>query len=76
MSIVIVEEPLSTRLDEAKSPLEVCAADGRVLGYFTPAKSPKRRLQPPANVEELNRRFAAGGGRPLKAILADLEKRG
>lgn len=74
MSVVIISEPLSTRLDAASTPLEICAPDGRVLGYFTPAKSPKRQLEPPASVEELNRRFAAGGGRPLKDILADLEK--
>ena len=74
MSIVIVQEPLSARLDAANAPLEVCSVDGRVLGYFTPAKSPKRQVQPPGSVEELDRRFAAGGGRPLKDILRDLEK--
>lgn len=62
MSIVIVQEPLSTRFDNTTSPLEICAPDGRVLGYFTPAKAQKRQLQPPATIEELDRRFAAGGG--------------
>jgi hypothetical protein len=75
MSIVIVQEPLTSKLDQANAPIEVCAADGRVLGYFTPAKPQKRHLQPPATEEELERRFRTGGGRSLQQIKADWEKR-
>lgn len=76
MSIIIVHDPLTSKLAAAESPLELCAPDGRVLGYFTPAKEKKLNLEPPGTREELDARFAAGGGRPLADILRDLEKRG
>jgi len=75
MSIPIVQDPLTTRLAAAESPLEICSSDGRLLGYFTPAKARQLRLEPPAGEEEMARREAAGGGRPLADILRDLEKR-
>ena len=75
MSILIVQDPLTARLAAANAPLEVCTADGRLLGYFTPAKSRQLRLEQPATEGELTRREAAGGGRPLADILRDLEAR-
>ena len=75
MSIVIVDDPLKAKLAAADMPLELCSAEGTLLGYFTPAKAREYKLQPPASEEELNRREAAGGGRPLADILRDLEKR-
>jgi hypothetical protein len=75
MSIIIVHDPLTSKLAAAEAPLEVCAADGRLLGYFTPAKEKKLNLDPGISEEEAERRFAAGGGRPLADILRDLEKR-
>jgi hypothetical protein len=75
MSIIIVHDPLTAKLAAADAPLEVCAPDGRLLGYFTPAKERQYNLEPPGTPEELDARFAAGGGRPLADILRDLEKR-
>ena len=75
MSFLIVHDPLTSKLAAADSPLELCTPDGRVLGYFTPAKAKQLRLEPPGTKEELDARFAAGGGRPLADILRDLEKR-
>lgn len=73
MSIMIVPDPLTAKLAAADQPLELCAADGRLLGYFTPTKSKKYNLEPPPLPEgELDRRFAAGGGRPLADILRSL----
>jgi hypothetical protein len=75
MSIVIVHDPLRKTLAAADSPLEMCSSDGHLLGYFTPAKERKLNLDPGITDEEAERRFAAGGGRPLAEILRDLEKR-
>lgn len=75
MSIIIVHDPLKKTLANADSPLEVCSSDGQLLGYFTPAKQRKLNLDPGISDEEIERRFASGGGRPLANILHDLEKR-
>jgi hypothetical protein len=76
MSIVIVDEPLTAKLVRADGPLEVCARDGRVLGYFTPVGPPKQyKLEPQVSEEELDRRSRQKSGRKLADILADLEKR-
>jgi hypothetical protein len=74
MSIIIVHDPLKKTLASADSPLEVCSSDGHLLGYFTPAKERRLKLDPGISNEEIERRFAAGGGRPLADILRDLEK--
>lgn len=76
MSIIIVHDPLTAKLAAADAPLEVLAPDGRVLGYFTPTKPKRYNLDPGISEEEMDRRFAAGGGRPLADILRDLEARG
>lgn len=76
MSIIIVHDPLTSKLAAADAPVELCAADGRVLGYFTPAKEKRLNLDPGISDEEISRRLAEGGGRPLADILRDLEKRG
>jgi hypothetical protein len=68
------------RFVEANEPLKIIGYDGVVLGYFTPAKAEKVEIVldppgPPISDEELDREMAAGGGRTLDEILADLEKR-
>ncbi len=75
MSIIIVHDPLTAKLAAADAPVELCAPDGRLLGYFTPAKEKMLNLDPGISDEEAERRLAAGGGRPLADILRDLEKR-
>ncbi len=76
MSLLIVPEALTTRLASADGPVELVAADGRRLGYFTPGPPRQYNLEPPPLPPgELDRRFDAGGGRPLADILRDLEKR-
>ena len=75
MSFMIVQDPLNTKLATADGPMEIYAPDGRLLGYFTPAKHRHIRLEPPASEEELARREATGNGRALADILHDLEKR-
>ena len=75
MSFLIVQDPLHTKLATADTALEIYAPDGRLLGYFTPAKSRQVRLEAPASEEELARREATGNGRALADVLRDLEKR-
>jgi hypothetical protein len=75
MSFVIVPEQLTAKLEAADTPLQMCTKDGRVIGYFTPTKPAKLNLDPGVSEEELDRREARGGGRPLADILRDLDTR-
>jgi len=75
MSLLIVNDSPTAQLAAANDPIELCAPDGRLLGYFTPVKERIYQLEPPASDAELEAIFAAGGGRPLADILQDLEKR-
>lgn len=76
MPILIVDDPLTAKLSAADAPLQVCTRDGKVLGYFTPAKPAQLNLDPGVSEEELDRAFADGPGRPLADILRDLGARG
>lgn len=55
--------------------VEICDESGRVIGRFRPAVYDDPAAQPQVSEDELRRREAEGGGRPLEDILADLEKR-
>ena len=74
MKLVIVDGELEQTLDAADQPVQVCTPRGKVLGFFTPAKSVPIDLDPGISREELDRRYAEGGGRTWAAIRADLEK--
>jgi hypothetical protein len=76
MTRVVVDQAVRTRLDQIKEPAELCDESGRVLGRYLPqpAVSPYQGIDPPISEEELERRDSEEGGRPLAAILADLEK--
>ena len=75
MSSLIVPDTLRASLAAAATPLELVSADGQLLGYFLPADQPPARLDPGISGDEIRRRFAEGGGRPLADILRDLEAR-
>ena len=76
MSIFIVPDSLKAKFEGASEPLTFCTPDGRIIGYFTPHKEAKLNFEPPELPPgELDRREAAGGGRPLKDILRDLGSR-
>jgi hypothetical protein len=53
MPVTIADEKLIAALVGARGPVEVCAADGRLLGVFTPAVRPP---EPDISEEELQRR--------------------
>ncbi len=75
MSILLVDSELATKLDQADGSMQLYTRDGRLLGYFSPAKPKTIRFEPPISNEELRRR-ATETGRPLADILRDLEKKG
>lgn len=76
MSMVIVNDPLHSKLATAEGAVEVYGRDGKLLGHFTRTTEVKTiQLDPDISKEELDARFAAGGGRPLADILRDLRNR-
>jgi hypothetical protein len=74
---LIVDPVTQHKLAAARETVELCDHCGRVLGHFIPAVDPAKRaeMEPRISEEELQRRETQGGGRPLAAILADLNKR-
>ncbi len=58
--LIIADEQLRAKLGNAGEPVMICAADGTVLGYFTPTTptQQKLKLQPQISEEELERRRA------------------
>jgi hypothetical protein len=77
MSSIVVDPATVTRLSDVYHTVALTDSNGRVLGQFIPAIDPAKRqaMEPDISEEELERRFRQGGGRPLKDILSDLEKR-
>jgi hypothetical protein len=75
MNRIVLDQANAAKLDVAQV-AEVCDESGRVLGYFTPAhdRSLYEGVESPISVEEFNQAIQEGGGRPLKEIIADLER--
>jgi len=72
MDVLLLDNKMAEKLAQADAPVSLCNTHGVIVGYFTPAK--EKRLFDDVSDEELDRR-AKEPGRPLAAILADLEKR-
>jgi hypothetical protein len=77
MSAVTVNPATQAQLSSVYQVVALTDAQGRILGHFIPAIDPEIRkaMEPDISEEELDRREQEGGGRPLKEILDDLEKR-
>jgi hypothetical protein len=77
MTSVVVDPATLVRLTHVGHTVELTDAAGHVVGHFIPAIDPQTRqaMMPDISEEELRRREQQGGGRPLKDILRDLEKR-
>ncbi len=58
--LVIADEQMRAKLGNSSEPVMICAADGTVLGYFTPTTPAltKLKLQPQISEEEMARRMA------------------
>ncbi len=76
MNQVIIDQSTSEKLALAGEPVELRDTTGRLLGYFHPPDDDLYGgYESPTSAEELERRAHEGGGRSLKEIMADLEKR-
>jgi len=73
MTQVISDPAMVQQLRQAQTTVKLVDADGTVIGHFVPEVPTP--LEPHISREEIERRIKKGGGRPLKDILADLEKR-
>jgi hypothetical protein len=76
---VLVDEHLSGRLGAIHEAVELRDAEGQTYGYFHPvatsARAREELLLSPVSNEELARRQAVPGGRPLAEIWKDLAVR-
>jgi len=74
MSRVIVDATLHEKLAQILHPVELCDAEGHVLGQYIPDLS-QYDLGPEISEEELDRREKEGGGRyTTQEVLERLEK--
>jgi len=78
MTKFVVDAALGSKLTGVGEPVELCDASGRTLGYFHPlVPSPDSTIaavRSPLSDEEIERRRQDREGRPLRDILADLER--
>jgi len=77
---ITIDSSVQAMLMDLSVPLTFVDEKGQVLGFFSPAAEASRRLYEEAEIpeltkEELERLRALPRGRPLAAILADLENR-
>jgi hypothetical protein len=77
MHTIIIDPTVQPMFGSTPEQMKICDLNGRLLGYFLPTVevSQYRGVESPNSAEELRRRDAAGGGRSLQEILADLESR-
>ena len=77
MNRIVVDQANAAKLDGVEQVAELCDESGRLLGYFTPAHdhSLYEGVESPISGEEMSRRIEQGGGRTLKEIMADLQRR-
>jgi len=79
MTKVFVDPVVGAKLNGIAGAVEVCDESGRTLGYFHPVATGIHPSSPsvesPFSQEEIERRCEERGGRPLKDILADLNRR-
>ncbi|HET6573736.1 MAG TPA: hypothetical protein VFG68_09060 [Fimbriiglobus sp.] len=57
MSIVVVDETLTARLERAYGSVKLCSPDGRVLGVFVATKPTPADLDPGITEDEIQRRL-------------------
>jgi hypothetical protein len=77
MNRVVIDNTSAAKLDAVgQQSVEVCDETGRLLGYFTPVidHSIYEGVESPISSEEMAELIKKGGGRPLKDIIADLQR--
>jgi len=79
MTKVFVDPVFGAKLNSLGGAVEVCDESGRTLAFFHPVATGIHPTSPsvesPFSEEEIERRWQERGGRPLKDILADLNRR-
>jgi len=77
MNRIIVDQATVAKFDALDEVAELCDNSGRILGFFTPSQNHSlyEGVESPISAEEFDRRVQEGGGRTLKEIMADLERR-
>jgi len=77
MTRMIIDAETTARFRDIHESTELYDESGNLVGYFTPGieKSLYESIEIPVSDDELRRRQAKGGGRPLADIIADLERR-
>jgi hypothetical protein len=78
MTKVVVDASFGAKVAGLAGAVELCDESGRTIGYFRRATSgtqpSRQRVKSPFSEEEIERRRKEEGGRPLKDILADLNR--
>ena len=77
MGKLVLDTGTLSKLLQNDEVLEICDSAGKTVGYFSPTvgRSDYAGVELQCSREELLRRAAEGGGRPLADILADFEQR-
>lgn len=74
MTRIVIDRRTRAQLNDLQEPLQFIDESGQPLGLFTPTAS-ATVLKPQISEDEIQKRLAQGGGRPLADILRDLEAR-
>ncbi len=75
MSRITLDAAAISTIEQAEGVVEVCDAAGRVVGRLYPLSQDYSKIVLNIDEVELERRSRETGGRSLKEIMADLEKR-
>ncbi|MCH8042728.1 MAG: hypothetical protein IID44_03325 [Planctomycetes bacterium] len=77
MTKIVINPAAAGQLSGIETTVELCDPSGNLLGYFSPKVDPALydQVEIPISEDELDRRQQAGGGRPLKEIVRDMESR-
>jgi hypothetical protein len=74
MTRVILDRNTIAKLDNFERIVEVCDEDGRVLGYVSPIAASYSDVDVPLTDDEVAELRKQPRGRPLRDILAELER--
>jgi hypothetical protein len=65
MNRVIIDQNVSSQLDEVSQPVELCDESGKLLGHFVPTSSVDPSVSCPFSDKELAKMRIESEGRPL-----------
>ncbi len=76
MTKLVMDTSFQAKVAALDETIELCDESGRTLGYFCPVPGPEAdKPQSPYTDEELRELEKDLTGRPLREILADLQRR-